>query len=219
LFFLFFFIFLDLAISTCHIVNQILFIRRIERLIMRISYNAPVTLTYALIASMVLTFDSILGTDIIPSFFMAPPRGYFSASDPLAYLRLFTHVAGHSSWTHLLGNFMLILLLGPILEEKYGGASLLLMILTTALVTGLLNALFFSTALMGASGIVFMMIILGSFARVRAGEIPITFILILLLYLAKEIVSMFQMNSVSEFAHIVGGICGSLFGSLRPKKS
>ena len=65
---------------------------------------------------------------------------------------------------------------------------------------------------MGASGIVFMMIILGSFTNIQSGQIPITFILVILIYLSKEVVSAFETDSISQFAHIVGGILGSLFG-------
>ena len=52
------------------------------------------------------------------------------------------------------------------------------MILVTALLTALLNAVFFNTGLLGASGIVFMLILLSSCANIRAGEIPLTLILV-----------------------------------------
>ena len=117
-----------------------------------------------------------------------------------------------------MNNFAFILLLGPILEEKYGSGNLLIMVVLTALVTGLINVLFFTTGLLGASGVVFMMILLISFTNIRQGEIPLTFILILALYLTREILGTFEQNTISEVAHIVGGVCGSLFGFMRPKK-
>jgi membrane associated rhomboid family serine protease len=92
------------------------------------------------------------------------------------------------------------------------------MILITALITGLLNALLSPAALLGASGVTFMMILLVSFTNIRNGEIPLTFILILILYLAQELINSFQENQISELAHIVGGACGSLFGFLRPRR-
>ncbi len=151
---------------------------------------------------------------------MMPPRSHFSFSSFPDWIRLFTHVAGHAGWQHLLGNFAFILLLGPILEEKYGSALVLLMLLITALVTGLLNGFFSEQALLGASGVVFMMILLVSFTNIRGGEIPLTFILVVALYLVKEIVSAFDDgDQVAQFAHIAGGVCGSLFGFLRPRKS
>jgi membrane associated rhomboid family serine protease len=62
-----------------------------------------------------------------------------------------------------------------------------------------------------------MMILLASFTNFTAGEIPLTFILILILYLGREILNSFASNNISEFAHIVGGFIGSLFGFLRPR--
>lgn len=185
---------------------------------MKIRYNAPVTLSFALISAAVLLLHQFLLPGLIQGLFMVPGKGGFNFSYLPGYIRLFTHVIGHGSWQHLLSNFSFILLLGPILEEKYGGPSLLLMIILTAFITGLLNILLFPTALLGASGVAFMMILLVSFTNIKSGDIPLTFILILLFYLARELMNSFQTNEISEFAHIVGGFCGSLFGFLRPRR-
>ncbi len=185
---------------------------------MRIRYNAPITLTFALLSAIVLAVDQLTGAGIIPALCVVPGRAGFDFTSVLDYVRIFTHVIGHVSWEHLLSNFAIILLIGPILEEKYGSTSLFIMVLITAFVTGLLNALIFSTGLLGASGVAFMMILLVSFTNIRNGEIPLTFILILILYLAKELISSVQANQISEFAHIAGGACGSMFGFLRPRR-
>jgi membrane associated rhomboid family serine protease len=184
---------------------------------MKVTYNAPVTLTFALISTLVLVLDQLTGSALTSRFFSI--GGSMNWSNPIDYLRLFTHVIGHANWTHLLSNFAFILLLGPILEEKYGSTSFLVMILITALVTGLLNVLLFSTGLLGASGVVFMTILLVSFTNFRKGEVPLTFILVVLLYLAREIIAAFQDDNISQFAHIAGGFCGSLFGFFRPRRS
>ena len=136
------------------------------------------------------------------------------------WVTLFTHVLGHANWPHLVSNFSFILLIGPILEEIYGSLSLFIMIVITALVTGVLNVLFFSSGLLGASGVVFMMILLASFTNFNRGEIPLTFILVLILYLGRELFSSFGNalgtdSNISQFAHIVGGFIGSLFGFFR----
>jgi membrane associated rhomboid family serine protease len=184
---------------------------------MRVRYNAPVTLTFALAASLVLLLDQTLMPRLIEALFVIGPA--INPVNPLDYVRLITHVIGHSSWAHLMGNFAFVLLLGPILEEKYGSVSLLIMILITALVTGLLNVLFLSTGLLGASGVVFMMILLVSFTNIRQGEIPLTFILIVVLYLTQEVANSLRADTVSQFAHIAGGVIGSLFGFLRPRRT
>ena len=65
---------------------------------------------------------------------------------------------------------MMILVVGPLLEEKYGSSSILLAIATTALVTGLANFILFpQKQLLGASGVVFALILLSSFTCVREG--------------------------------------------------
>jgi membrane associated rhomboid family serine protease len=177
---------------------------------MKIRYNAPVVLTFTLISTLVMFIDNLTLGASTKNFFMVYPQINFS--NPVSYWRLISHIAGHQDWVHLMSNFSFILLIGPILEEKYGSWRLLQMILFTALITGLLNVLFFSTGLMGASGIVFMFIILSSFTNFRSGDIPLTFILIILLFLTKEVISALKEDSISQFAHILGGITGSVFG-------
>jgi rhomboid protease GluP len=183
----------------------------------RVTYNAPVTLTFAVISTLVLLVSQLTGSGFTVEFFAI--GGQMSLLDPLDYVRLITHVIGHASWAHLVSNFAFILLLGPILEEKYGSATLLFMMVITAIATGLLNVILFDTGLLGASGVVFMMILLVSFANFRKGEIPLTFILVVLLYLTREVFTAFQEDSVSQFAHVVGGFCGSIFGFLRTDHS
>ena len=84
-----------------------------------------------------------------------------SLKDPLFYLRLFGHVLGHADLDHFLNNMLLFLVIGPPMEEKYGSIPLLKAIVLTALVSGVLQCLLFpGVALLGASGIVFMLIML-----------------------------------------------------------
>ncbi len=177
---------------------------------MKIHYNAPVILTFALISTAVTVVGSVTGNNFTQLFFSVSPD--MSFLNPVTYFRLFSHIAGHAGWDHLVGNFSLILLIGPLLEEKYSSLLMFVMIMTTALVTGLLNIFLFNTGLYGASGIVFMLILLSSFANLRSGHIPLTFIIVVCLFLGKEVVSAFQNDNISQFAHIIGGMCGSFFG-------
>ncbi len=182
------------------------------------TYNSPVILTFALAACFIMAVDGWLGGRFTPTFFATYPD--FRLTSPLFYFQLISHTLGHRNWAHLTANFSVILLIGPILEEKYGSANLIKMMLITALVTGLLNAALFTTGLLGASGLAFMMILLASFTNHREGEVPLTFLLILVLFLAKEVVNAFSQDDISQFAHIIGGLCGSLFGFIRgPKHS
>ena len=135
-------------------------------------------------------------------------------SDPLTYVRLVGHVLGHAGYAHYLGNMMLFLVIGPPLEEKYGSRRLLLCILVTALVSGVVQVLFApGTALLGASGIVFMLIVLSSLAGMREGFIPLTLILVVILYLGGEVIDgITTQDNVSHLTHIVGGLCGAGLG-------
>ncbi|MCL2479134.1 MAG: rhomboid family intramembrane serine protease [Treponema sp.] len=184
---------------------------------MRLRYNAPVVLTFTFLSTIVLILTLTVLPRLTFDWFMVPGRGSFSPGNIRSWVTLFSHILGHQNFDHLLNNFMFILLIGPILEEHYGSLSLLFMIVVTALVTGVLNVLFFSTSLLGASGVLFMMILLASFTNFNRGEIPLTFILILVLYLGREFYNSFANNNISEFAHIVGGFCGSLFGFFQPR--
>ena len=91
---------------------------------------------------------------------------------------------------------------------------LLKMIAVTAVVTGLIQILVFKGALLGASGIVFMLILLSSFANYKKGSIPITLILVAILYLSGQIINavIHPNDGISQMGHIVGGICGTVFG-------
>jgi membrane associated rhomboid family serine protease len=185
---------------------------------MRIKYNAPTVLTFALLSALVLLLSKSLLPGLAERWFMVPGRNGFSAGSLRNWVSILSHIAGHANWSHFINNFSLILLVGPMLEESYGSRSLLLMMAVTALVTGVLNILLFRSALMGASGVVFMMILLASFTNFSHGEIPLTFILVLILYLGVQLFQSFSSDNISQFAHIVGGFCGSLFGFFRPPR-
>lgn len=188
---------------------------------MRLKYNSPVILTFTLASTVVYLCITYIGT--LNTFFLNSGSGftlneYFLVPGNLdnagfpQYLSIITHILGHSSWEHLLSNFSLILLIGPILEEKYGSGKIFLMIIITALLTGLLNILFLSSGLLGASGIVFMLILLSSITNYRNGDIPITFVLVVILYLGKELWGALEEDQISQFGHILGGVMGAIFG-------
>jgi membrane associated rhomboid family serine protease len=186
---------------------------------MKIKYNAPTTITYAFFCTFVVAIDQFALHGFTRAFFTVPNALAFDLLNPVNYLRLFTHIAGHADWGHLMTNMAYVLLLGPMLEEAYGSLTMLLMMVVTGFVTGVLNACFFPHPLLGASGVVFMMILLASFTNHSKDDIPLTFILIVILYLGREIIDAFKGDDISQFAHLAGGFCGSLFGFFQPTKS
>lgn len=182
-----------------------------------ISYNAPVILTFMLICLAVMLIGYLTGGRSTLLFFMTY---HSSLLNPFTYLRLFTHVLGHVGWEHFIGNASYILLLGPMLEEKYGSRTLIIIIGITALVTGLVNYIFFwDSGLCGASGVVFAFIVLASFTGFKEGEIPLTFILVAIIYIGQEIYNGIVLSDdIANMAHIVGGLVGGVIGYLLNKK-
>jgi rhomboid protease GluP len=127
-------------------------------------------------------------------------------------VRLFSYILGHANWAHFSGNFIIILITGPMLEEKYGSKVLIQLILVTAFVTGVIHVIFSSAALLGASGIVYMFIILSSFTNAQKGKIPLTLIIVFFVFVGREIFGgAFAQDNISQLAHIIGGLCGALF--------
>ena len=178
---------------------------------MKIKYNAPVVLSFTLACFAATILDVVSGGGITRLVFCTYRA---SLLDPMFYIRLFTHVIGHRGWEHFIGNATYLLLLGPLLEEKYGCKTLLKAIVITALATGIINAVIFpNVALCGASGVVFAFILLASFTEFKKGDIPLTFILVSVIYIGNQILDgIFVQNNISNMAHIVGGIVGAVFG-------
>ncbi len=175
-----------------------------------ISFNAPVTLMFAFLALAALLLGPVTGGWTTANLFTVYPASF---RDPLTFVRLFGHVLGHSGYSHYIGNMLYILLLGPGIEEKYGSGRMVTFILATALVTGLFHMFLGAGGLLGASGIVFMLIVLSSFTSVKQGEIPLTAILVLALYLGQEIINgITAVDSISQITHIIGGVMGFIFG-------
>lgn len=176
----------------------------------KIQYNSPVILTFSLISFFVLVLGFLTGSQSTLLLFSVYRS---SLTNPFLYIRLFTHVLGHGDWQHFINNFILILLIGPMMEEKYGSRKMIIMILFTALFTGIINIIISGNALLGASGIVFMLILLSSFANIQKGRIPLTFILVVVIFIGQEIFNAFVLrDQVSQLTHIIGGICGGIFG-------
>ena len=177
----------------------------------RLQYNSPVVLSFALLSLGALILGKLTNGATTVKFFSVYRS---SLASFYTYPRFFLHVLGHSGYAHYIGNMMLILVVGPPLEEKYGSRSLLWAIAVTALVSGLVQWLFFPrTALLGASGIVFMMIVMSSLAGMKDGSVPITLLLVLVLYVGKEVVDgVVLADNVSQLTHVIGGICGAVLG-------
>lgn len=182
-----------------------------EQIIEYFHYNSYVTLTFFFSSLAVLILNTITFGAANKYIFSTEKK---SLLNPLTYVRLFTHILGHSDWNHFSGNFLKILLLGPLIEEKYGSIEFLIMILITALVTGIVNYIKGDTRLCGASGVAFMLIVLSACVNIVDDKIPLTLVLIILFYIIDEVKDLRKKDNIAHYGHIAGALCGGLFGFL-----
>ena len=157
------------------------------------SFNSPVILSFTAICFVTLLLGYLTRnatTNLLFSVYRSP---FLS---PLTYIRLVGHVFGHAGWDHFIGNIMLLLVVGPLLEEKYGSPNIL-----------------------GASGVVFAFILLASLTSIKSGSIPLTFILVAVIYMGQQIYEgIFLQDNVANLTHIFGGIVGAGLGYVMNKK-
>lgn len=182
----------------------------------KISYNAPVTLTFILVCWLVLILDPMANGWLTENLFSVYRSSW---TDPLTYVRMFGHVIGHVDRAHFIGNAVPILILGSSLEERYGSSTLLSAMFIAALASGLAWFVMFPDAsLMGASGIVFLMVMLSTFGNVKDQSVPLTTILVFVLYVGNEVKgAMVLDDNVSQMAHIIGASCGTALGFMLNK--
>lgn len=182
----------------------------------RVLFNSPVILWFSIICLIALVLGIVTGGWTNRMFFSVYRS---SLTNPLTYVRFIGHIFGHAGWEHFIGNITLILVVGPLLEEKYGSSNILFVILTTSFVTGLVNFIFFPhVQLLGASGIVFALILLSSVSSIQEGSIPLTFILVAVIYIGGEMYSgIFVKDNVANLTHILGGIVGAGLGYIMNK--
>lgn len=185
---------------------------------LKISINSPVVLGFSAICLIALVLSVITKGMTNKLLFMTY---HSSLTNPLTYLRFFTHVFGHSGVEHFMGNITYILLLGPLLEEKYGSKLLIHSIIITALITSIFNyVLFPNIALCGASGVVFTFILLSSFTGFKDREIPLTFILVAVIFIGQQVYEGIMVkDNISNLSHVLGGVVGAVIGYLVNKKN
>lgn len=177
----------------------------------RITFNSPVVLVFVFICFIATFLGSVSDGHITEILFMTY---HSSLKNPMTYIRFFTHVFGHDGWRHFIGNASYLLLLGPMLEEKYGSKEIAGIIGITAVITGFVNYIFFwNMGLCGASGVVFAFILLASFTGFKEGEIPITFLLVAVIFVGQQIYEGITLNNnISYVTHVVGGLVGTWVG-------
>lgn len=178
---------------------------------LKISFNSPIILGFFFICFTALILNKATGGWTNRTFFSVYRSSFLH---PLTYIRMIGHIFGHADWNHFMGNMTLLLVVGPLLEEKYGSDKIILVIAVTAFVTGIVNFVFFpQVQLLGSSGVVFAFILLSSLTSMEEGKIPMTFLLVFIIYIGGQIYDgIFVKNNVANLTHIIGGIMGAVLG-------
>ncbi len=190
---------------------------------LKLSFSFPVTLYICFTALIIYLLDSTFVPSLITNVFSVPASlrttGGFDWKNVLDYLRLFFHVLGHSSWSSLVTNLAFILILAPNLEEQYGSGVLALMVLVCAFVSGILNVCFNPQPLLGSDGVVFMLVLVTSANYITKREVPLTAVVLIILFVLKNLVNTGDNEKIRALIHIAGGVCGSLLVFLAGEKS
>ena len=180
-------------------------------------FNAPVILIFTIICITALVLDFVTGGFTTQKIFSVYRS---SLTSPFTYVRLICHVFGHANYAHFMGNITLFLIIGTLLEDKYGSFNIASIIFVTAIITGIINMIVFpDIMLLGASGVVFAFIILSSFSGTKTEGIPLTFIIVAVIYIGGQIYEGFFIDdNISNLSHIIGGLIGGGFGYFLNKK-
>lgn len=188
-----------------------------------VSYDAPVTLTFSLISLLVfIIFQVILksknGIITIGAPTMSGGESPFVFANPLCYFRMIIHVFSAETFAVLISNLMILLLLGPVLEEYYGSVIVGIMMIVSALLSGVLNACFCKHSATGSESIVFMLILLNGFISVNKKKIPLASVFVLILFIVGQCKNGVSDGLIIMITNIAGGLCGSLLAFMASPK-
>ena len=188
---------------------------------LKVSYDAPVTLSFVIICAFFFLLNSFVIKSGALGKVLASPTTQagalpFIVKQPLSYVRLLLHVFGSADGAGLITNLILVMLLGPAMEERYGSVIIGTMIFVSALFSGVLNACFCDESLVGAVPVVCMMIFLNSFMSFSKKTLPLSFAAVIVLFVFLEVFS--GAGAVRIIICIAGGLCGSLFAFLTSPK-
>lgn len=111
----------------------------------------------------------------------------------------------HSGKDHYLGNIMLFLLLSPIVEEKFGKLNYLAAFAITTIPIYYFHVEILHVVPVGISAWICALMCMS------IGKLKFTGIVLIGLYIFKEISGMFDNDSVSHVGHLMGFATGALY--------
>jgi membrane associated rhomboid family serine protease len=188
----------------------------LSQLIESVEIDAPFSLIFSFLCVLVQCFSFVLGTSFAPTYFGVPSLSSFNMLSIFSYFRMVSQIFGHSNWQHLSGNITYILLIGPNCEREFGCYTICVIVLLTA-ISSSLSHIFFgprNSIQLGASGVVFMFILLNSLIETKSHRVPLTFICQVSIWCTKEVLDHLfdQDGGISHLAHLTGALVGTLSG-------
>ncbi|MCF0242529.1 MAG: rhomboid family intramembrane serine protease [Treponema sp.] len=189
----------------------------------KITFEPVIILVLTLITLAVFILEAVFPGLSLDEIFVAPtsPKGLypFSFTDPLSYVRIFTHIFGTKSvetWAFL----AILFFITPEAEEKYGTFLLILMMLISVIFSGALCACFCTgtSQISGIECIFCMVLFLRIIDSFKSKSVSLNLFLIFALFILIEI----RLNGKASFIPLLintaSGISGSLISFLAAKK-
>jgi membrane associated rhomboid family serine protease len=181
---------------------------RAARVVGRLQVDSPLVLSFAAACVVVQALTPLL-PGVKAACFAVSKRPSLS---PAGAISLLGHVLGHADWAHLQQNAVLLLLAGPACESALGAPRLCKIIGCTALTTAATHIALgpAGSVQLGASGVVFALILLNGCLERRADGLPLTFVASAALWLGRELGQ--SQPGVARTAHLSGAAIGTYFG-------
>ena len=181
-----------------------------------VSFDSPVGLVLVILLVVMAIIERLVPS--IDWLFVCPCKAGNSAAfdyrNVADYFRILLYPFGFSSWNQLTANLVFILLLFPKIESVFGKLFSSMLVLITVAFAGVICVCFSNSVIYGTSGIVCMLLILAIFISADKRQIPLSYILLAVIYFAREIVSIIDTNTIEVFCHFAGSLAGSLVGIL-----
>ena len=193
-----------------------------KKIKIKFSYDSPVALSFAIITVLVYLLNTLVLKGKIDSFFYAPTAASgefaFNFKEAASYLRLVLYQFGYFDLYFLFRDLIIILLLGQILEERYGSVIMGLMMFFSSLFSGVLNACFCTGKIYGAASIVIMMVFLNTLTSISKKNVSILSVATIALVVCSEFFTK-SHGFLGVIVSVAGGLCGSLFAFLASPKA
>lgn len=178
----------------------------------RLIVDSPVVLGFGFLCMLLYALDLIIPGDV--QKMLGCPHA-FQPYRPTHWVRTVTHVFAHSSLPHIKGNMGMLMLVGPSVENEFGSENLAKIMLAVAVSSWFAHVLAGreNSVQLGASGVVFALILLNSLVSATVGTVPLSFVITAIIWVSEELYLLFfGKDGVSHHAHLTGAIVGTLAG-------